>query len=257
MSTQTTTKPVFGTKRQRMTPETRRARILDAAQGLFLDRGWDAVTIADVLDVAGISKGGFYHHFAAKEDLLHGVVERFTNDALASAETAHAAATGDALTRFNAFLADTSRWKAEQAPQLKFFVDAMLRPGNDVLFTHITDASNAAAKPVLQAMIAQGVSEGCFDVPDLKLVTETILAFSGGRRTAIERAIRAAEAGNLDDGVNILASRMVAEGALIDRLLGLPQGSIALCNTSEYRLMLRAIAQDQPPDSRITDATVP
>ncbi|SNS48737.1 TetR/AcrR family transcriptional regulator [Antarctobacter heliothermus] len=257
MSAPTTTQPVFATKRQRMTPETRRARILDAAQGLFLERGWDAVTIADVLDVAGISKGGFYHHFAAKEDLLDGVVERFTNEALSSAETAHAAATGDALTRFNAFLADTSRWKAEQAPQLKFFLDAMLRPGNDVLFTRITNASNTAAKPVLQGMIAQGISEGCFDVPDLTLVTETILAFSGGRRTAIERAIRAAEADDLDGGVDILTSRMVAEGALIDRLLGLPQGSIALCNSSEYRLMLRAIAQDGPPDRRIDDQSPP
>ena len=37
---------------------------------LFLSRGWDAVTIADVLDAAGISKGGFYYHLTAKDDLL-------------------------------------------------------------------------------------------------------------------------------------------------------------------------------------------
>lgn len=241
MSAHSSTKPLPASKRQRMTPETRRAHILDAAQALFFDQGWDAVTIADVLNRAGISKGGFYHHFAAKEDLLDGIVERFTNVALASAEAAHASTSGDALARFNVFLAESSRWKAEQGPQLKFFVDAMLRPGNDVLFQRISNASNAAAMPVLQAMIADGVAEGCFDVPDIALVTEAILAFSNGRRGAIGQAIRAAEAGDLDGGAALLNHRMVAEGALIDRLLGLPHGSIALARPKEYRLMLRAI----------------
>ncbi|MCP3879140.1 MAG: helix-turn-helix transcriptional regulator, partial [Sulfitobacter sp.] len=47
-----------------MAPAVRRDLILDAAQALFMERGWDAVTIADVQEVAGISRGGFYHHFA-------------------------------------------------------------------------------------------------------------------------------------------------------------------------------------------------
>ncbi|WP_324754311.1 TetR/AcrR family transcriptional regulator [Roseovarius sp. Pro17] len=229
-------------KRQRMAPQERRAHILNAAQGLFFARGWDDVTIADVLSEAAISKGGFYHHFTAKEDLLDGVIERFTSEALASAEAARVATSGDALTRFNAFLAESSRWKAERAPQIRFFVDAMLRPGNDLLFHRISDASAAAARPILREVIADGVAEGCFDVADTDLVTETILAWSIGRRAVVEMAIRTAEAGYLDAATDLLDGRMVAEGALIDRLLGLPQGSIALSNPSEYRLMLRAIA---------------
>lgn len=43
---------------RRMTPDARREAILDAAHGLFTERGWDAVTIADVLEAARISKGG-------------------------------------------------------------------------------------------------------------------------------------------------------------------------------------------------------
>lgn len=231
-------------KRLRMAPDERRALILDAAQRLFLARGWDDVTIADVLNEAGISKGGFYHHFAAKEDLLDGVVERFTTEALASAEAARVAASGDALKRFNAFLAESSRWKAEHAPQMKFFVDVMLRPGNDVLFGRITAAANTAAMPVLLGMIAQGVDDGIFDVPDLEIVGETIMALSQGRRAVLEDALQAAESGDLDRATARLDHRMVAEGALIDRMLGLPRGSVVLSNPTEYRLMLRAIAGD-------------
>jgi AcrR family transcriptional regulator len=241
-NTQSKSESAGDAKRVRLAPETRRARILDAAQGLFFSRGWDDVTVANVLSEAGISKGGFYHHFTAKEDLLDGVVERFTIEALASAEMARAATAGDALMRFNAFLAESSRWKAERGQQMKFFMDATLRPGNDILFQRISNASSAAARPILRGMIADGVAEGCFDVPDTDLVTETILAFGAGRKSAVEKAIRAAEAGDLDAATALLDNRMVAEGALIDRMLGLPQGSVALSNPAEYRLMLRAIA---------------
>lgn len=234
--------PASAPKRQRMAPETRRTHILDAAQALFFARGWDDVTIADVLAEAGISKGGFYHHFAAKEDLLDGVVERFTNEALAAAQAARARTSGDALARFNAFLAESSRWKAEHGPEMRFFMNVMLRPGNDFLFHRISDAAAVATRPVLREMIADGVAESCFDVPDLDLVAETIMALSQGRRAVAEAAIQAAEAGDLEHATALLNGRMVAEGTLIDRLLGLPQGSIALSNPAGYRLMLRAIA---------------
>lgn len=228
-------------KRQRMAPETRRAHILDAAQRLFFARGWDAVTIADVLGEAGISKGGFYHHFAAKEDLLDGVVARFTTEALDAAEAARARTSGDALVRFNAFLAESSRWKAERAPQMRFFMDVMLRPGNDFLAFRISNAAAIAAAPVLRGMIADGVAEGRFDVADADLAAEVIMALSQGRRAVVEAAIKAAEAGDLDPATGHLNDRMVAEGALVDRLLGLPQGSVVLSNPDEYRLMLRAL----------------
>ena len=50
--------------RVRMAPEARRDLILDAAQSLFMEQGWDSVTVADVQDTAGISRGGFYHHLS-------------------------------------------------------------------------------------------------------------------------------------------------------------------------------------------------
>ncbi|WP_241524084.1 TetR/AcrR family transcriptional regulator [Oceaniglobus indicus] len=235
-----------GSRRVRMAPDQRRAHILNAAQALFFERGWEDVTISDVLDAAGISKGGFYHHFAAKEDLLDAIVQRFTAEALTAAQAARAATSGDALARFNAFLAASSRWKAERGARMKFFTDVMLRPGNDILFARITAAANAAVMPVLIDMIAQGVDEGTFDVPDTALVGETITAMSQGRRVTLSDALRLAEGGDVDRASDILYRRLVAEGEVIDRLLGLPRGSVALSNRREYGLMLRAIVNPEP-----------
>lgn len=52
-----------------------RAAILDAAQRLFLERGYDAVTIRDVIRQTGLAAGTFYNYFDAKEDLLRALVE--------------------------------------------------------------------------------------------------------------------------------------------------------------------------------------
>ncbi|SFV09741.1 transcriptional regulator, TetR family [Methylobacterium sp. 174MFSha1.1] len=46
-----------------------RRRILEAAGRLFREKGFSAVTVAEVMEAAGLTHGGFYGHFASKEDL--------------------------------------------------------------------------------------------------------------------------------------------------------------------------------------------
>lgn len=225
-----------------MTHEERRAAILDVAQALFFARGWENVTIADILAEAGISKGGFYHHFSAKEDLLDGIMQRATTEALASAERARTAACGDAVSRFNAFLAASSRWKAENGPQLRFLLDAMMRPGNDLLFHRIARASNAAARPILAGIIAEGMAEGSFQVADADLTTEMIMALSQGRADAARHSLACAQDGRIEEAAALMNRRLTAEAAMIDRLLGLPRGSIVLTCLRDCRQMLCEMA---------------
>ncbi|WP_417833448.1 TetR/AcrR family transcriptional regulator [Thalassospira xiamenensis] len=47
-----------------------RTRILDAASRLFRDKGFDAVTVSEVMKAAGLTHGGFYGHFSSKDDLI-------------------------------------------------------------------------------------------------------------------------------------------------------------------------------------------
>jgi TetR/AcrR family transcriptional repressor of nem operon len=49
--------------------ETRR-RILDAAASAFRQHGLDGIGIADIMRKAGLTHGGFYAHFASKEELI-------------------------------------------------------------------------------------------------------------------------------------------------------------------------------------------
>ena len=51
-----------------------RRRILQEAGRLFRERGFAAVTVADVMKAAGQTHGGFYGHFASKDDLIAATV---------------------------------------------------------------------------------------------------------------------------------------------------------------------------------------
>ena len=45
-------------------------RILDVASRLFRDKGFEAVSVAEVMNAAGLTHGGFYGHFRSKDDLV-------------------------------------------------------------------------------------------------------------------------------------------------------------------------------------------
>jgi AcrR family transcriptional regulator len=56
--------------------ETSTAKIIDAAERLFVERGYVETTMQDVVREAGTSIGNLYFYFENKDDLLQAVVER-------------------------------------------------------------------------------------------------------------------------------------------------------------------------------------
>ena len=54
----------------------RRDAFVDVAQRLIQAKGYQQMSIQDVLDELDASRGAFYHYFDSKADLLEAVVER-------------------------------------------------------------------------------------------------------------------------------------------------------------------------------------
>jgi AcrR family transcriptional regulator len=54
-----------------------RARIVEAARVLFNRHGFESVTIDQVMDAAGLTRGGFYNHFGSKDELYGEAVASF------------------------------------------------------------------------------------------------------------------------------------------------------------------------------------
>jgi TetR/AcrR family transcriptional repressor of nem operon len=53
-----------------------RERILEAAERLFREKGVDAVGLVELMKEAGFTQGGFYNHFASKQDLVSQVIAK-------------------------------------------------------------------------------------------------------------------------------------------------------------------------------------
>ena len=60
-----------------------RARILDAAQALVLEQGFGGTSVDAVIESAGTTKGGFFHHFRSKQELARALVERYAAEDMA------------------------------------------------------------------------------------------------------------------------------------------------------------------------------
>jgi len=54
-----------------------RAKLLDAGRDVIRAKGYTATTVDDICVAAGVTKGGFFHHFDSKERLGIAAVEQF------------------------------------------------------------------------------------------------------------------------------------------------------------------------------------
>lgn len=58
-----------------MTSTATRDAIIEAADRLFYQQGYERTSFADVAGAVGISRGNFYHHFKTKDDILDAVID--------------------------------------------------------------------------------------------------------------------------------------------------------------------------------------
>src|SRR5260370_29156105 len=121
-------------------PGLRRAEILDQALALFLSRGYDHVSLNDIIAEAGISKGVFYHYFLSQEALLVALADRFAHQTMAELDPVLKDRSLNPLERLNAFLARGTRLKTELAPGVWAVFGALFRPENQVLFQRVIAA---------------------------------------------------------------------------------------------------------------------
>lgn len=130
-----------------------RQAIVEAASQLFRERGFDAVSVADLMTAAGFTHGGFYNHFVSKEALAAEVtrttIERGNRGLSTSASGAGPAS--DLAGYLEAYLAPAHRDEpARGCPVAALATDAG-RQGADV------QASFAEGLEALYAIVARRI----------------------------------------------------------------------------------------------------
>ncbi len=157
--------------RTHLSAPARRAQIMDAAQQLFLAKGYEATTIEDVLTAVGIAKGTLYHHFRSKEAILEGIVARACKEIAERAAQAAKDTSGPTLARL-ASVMDAARADEEDIA----LSQQLLAAGNQRFHLMSLTQAYALLVPILTQVVAEGVESGELTTTDPTSDVEVILA---------------------------------------------------------------------------------
>ena len=204
----------------------RRDEILDVAEGLIRARGYDGMSIQDVQDVLGVSRGAIYHYFRSKEAILEAVIERMTVAGMSVIDPIVDDPSLGAAEKLQAVFATAGAWKAERSDLLLAVLRSWYSPGNDLVRSRAAAAAYAEFQPLIAGIIRQGKAEGVMDPgwPDHAATVITAL-FTGSGDTIFGLLLD-----RLDGRIPFeeVGGFMRAYSEAIERILGLPPGSFVL-----------------------------
>ena len=223
-------------------PDIRRAELLDRAAALFVQHGYDNVSLNDLIADAGVSKGAFYHWFPSKDALISALAEHSAREGFAVIEQAVAQCSGNALDRLNAMLQAGFDAKMKAGtPELLAAAVSLLRPANSHLYGRILTAEEQLFRPLLTRLITEGVAEGIFDTFDPEGVADMIYGLAARTNTKIIDVGDAADESARDHAIDVLTTRFRLHGLATDRVLGLPDESVATLTRAQVEEMVAAL----------------
>lgn len=163
-----------------------RNRILDAAEELFITKGFDHTSTNDIMQKAGIARGTLYNHFKSKEDVLDGVIGRMAEQMLEKAAEIAAKKEIPVLNRFTmTILALNAR--SELGRELGDEVlKQMHKPQNALMHQKSQEQLLEGVVPILKGLLDEGIRQGIFHTEYGREALEMILLYSGTRLNELE-----------------------------------------------------------------------
>lgn len=208
----------------------KRNEILDATMKLVYTKGYEQMTIQDILDMLHISKGAFYHYFDSKGEVLEAMVERLIIEQV----TPLLKPIVDdpkipALEKFHCFYQIAGQWKITQKTFMLELLQVWMSDENAIVRQKLMTSSIKSIAPMLTEIVHQGVGEGVFTSPFPDQTSNIIIFIMEGLSEKLTDLLISAKTqgaeGDIDHEINIFIGAL---NDAIERVLGAPQGSIKL-----------------------------
>lgn len=158
-----------------------RSRILALAGGLFAERGFDAVSVADIASAAGISTGLIYYHFKDKQTLYETAVREGVH-LLEDAAVATLSSEGEPAERLQRFVASYMRLLGGQSALMRLLIRSVSDLGGPAP-GHVLMRS-AAIVDRLRTVIEEGMAAGAFRQVDAQMAATALFALINTLMTA-------------------------------------------------------------------------
>ena len=138
----------------------RRNEILDVAQRLVTTRGYEQMTIQDILDELQIAKGTLYHYFDSKRALLEALIERAQGEIEQMLIPLVHDPALSALDKLQRFFATINQRNSAQKSFALAFIRVWYTDENAIVREKMHATRVKRVTPWLTTIIAQGVQEG-------------------------------------------------------------------------------------------------
>lgn len=153
--------------------EERRNEILDAADELFGQKGFDGTSTNDILEKVGIARGTLYYHFKSKEDIMDALIERYNARLLGAAKEIASDVSmpvDERIVRVVAALNINGGSGRE-------IIEHIHKPQNALMHQKIQKAVLNGVTPILAGIIREGIGQGLFSTPFPYECMEMIVAY--------------------------------------------------------------------------------
>lgn len=221
-------------------PTVRRNEILDAAEQLMATRGYEQMTIQDIIDKLQIAKGTVYHYFNSKEAVLEALVVRMGEQIEQFIIPIIADPTLSALEKLLRYFSASDQWKMSHRSFVLTFTRFWYTDENAIVHRKLLRDGLKRYMPYLSQIIRQGVSEGIFTSVYPDQTARMMIALRQDFGDAIAEAFLSEQDQSIDP--SLITQMTLATADALERLLGAPSG----CLQTPW---LAALSQWQnPPD---------
>lgn len=191
--------------------EERRNEILDAAEKLFSEKGFDGTSTNDILDEVGIARGTLYYHFKSKEDILDAMIERMTGRLIQKAAEIAAQKELPVMQRLTMTMLSLNVDNDLGQEIMK----QVHKPQNALMHQKMQERLLAAVNPIITGLVEEGIEQGICQTEFPSETTEMILLYSN---------IAFDELSNLSE--NECMKKIDGFIYNVERLLGMDRGSM-------------------------------
>jgi len=141
--------------------EERRNEILDAADELFGQRGFDGTSTNDILEKVGIARGTLYYHFKSKEDIMDALIERYNVRLLGAAREIAADRSIPVYERIIRVIMALNI----SGGSSREIMEHIHKPQNALMHQKLQKIIINGVTPVLGGIIREGIEQGLFSTP--------------------------------------------------------------------------------------------
>ncbi len=207
---------------------------VEAAQRLIQTKGYEQLSIADVLAATESSKGAFYHYFDSKESLLTAVIDRITDTALADVGPVVFDPEISAIEQFSRLFTSIAGWKNARKELMLAILEVWLSNDNAVVREKLRVQAASVMAPLLAGIVARGKAEGTFSIDDPVETAQVIMALILGAQEAAGRLFLDCQKGRatIADARRMFGAYQHA----LERILGVPTGSLRMFDDATLTL---------------------